>query len=87
MFDRLNKRERQAMGERLHGARQLAGLMIREVANSQDVSVNSVHNWERGAVPSSDLRTALAALYHVDEDILFAEIAARRAHAESLLSA
>jgi transcriptional regulator with XRE-family HTH domain len=87
MFDRLDQQERQAMGERLQGARLLAGLMIREVAKSQAVSVNSVHNWERGAVPNSQLRAALAALYKVDEDILFAEIAARRAHAESLLSA
>jgi transcriptional regulator with XRE-family HTH domain len=84
-FDRLSEPERAAMADRLKAARYRAGLTVRGVAHALDVNANSVIAWEHGALPGTDKREKLAVLYGVDEDTLFAEVAARRAHAEDLL--
>lgn len=84
-FDRLNKDERAAMADRLKAARYRADLTLRAVADAIDVNLNSVTAWERGALPGPELRAKLAALYTVDEDVLFAETAARATRADKLL--
>lgn len=61
------------MAERLRAARGLAGLSVRVAAESLEVNVNSVVNWESGMLPHADNRAKLAALYGRDEDDLFAE--------------
>jgi transcriptional regulator with XRE-family HTH domain len=73
------------MGERLGAARLVAGLTIRQVATDIGVNHNSVEAWERGSVPAEEIRAQLAALYEVDEDVLFAEVAARLGAARDLL--
>jgi transcriptional regulator with XRE-family HTH domain len=83
--ERLTKEERAVLGERLRAARYLAGYTMRAVADSLGVHVQSVVQWEHGAVPAPDNRAKLAALYGVAEDTLFAEVAAYAAAARELL--
>ena len=82
---RLNEGERLTLGPRLRAARDLAGMTLRGVAAELGVSVNSVVQWEHGTLPVEDNRAKLAALYGRDEDVLFAEVAARMDAARALL--
>jgi transcriptional regulator with XRE-family HTH domain len=84
-FDRLDPKERAAMAKRLKAARYTAGLTVRKVAADLGVHVASVTQWESGTVPVPETRAQLAALYHVDEDNLFREVAAHEAEARDLL--
>ena len=47
--------------------------------------MNSVVQWEHGTLPVEENRAKLAALYRFDEDVLFAEVAARMDAARALL--
>jgi transcriptional regulator with XRE-family HTH domain len=69
----------------MRAARELAGLSLAAVARATGVSVNSVVQWEHGAVPGEHLRPLLAAMYDLDEDVLFAELAARTAANQALI--
>jgi transcriptional regulator with XRE-family HTH domain len=82
---RLNANERETLGPRLRAARHLANKTLRGVADELDVNVNSVVQWEHGTLPGEENRAKLAALYGVDEDVLFAELAARLDAARALL--
>ena len=82
---RLTADERSALGDRLRMARNLANLTVRAVAGKFGVSTNTVHHWEHGGLPSDELRPQIAALYGVDEDVLFAEHESRVAAARALL--
>lgn len=84
-FEQLSKRERIVLAGRLKAARNLAGCTVRGVAASLGVNPNSVTQWEHGSVPGPDTRAKLAVLYAVDEDVLFAEVAARKAAAADKL--
>jgi transcriptional regulator with XRE-family HTH domain len=84
-LDRLNREERTLLGQRLRTARELARFTMRGVAESMGVNVNSVVQWERGSVPTSDRRAALAVLYGIPEDQLFAEVLAHETEARALL--
>ena len=72
-------------GQRLWAARFVAQLSRGAVADALRVNVSSVVMWEQGAVPTPDRRAALADLYGVPADALFAELAARQADARDLL--
>lgn len=84
-FDRLSKQDRADMGQRLKAARYTAGITIRGVAAELGVNVASVTQWESGTVPIPETRARLAKLYDLDEDVLFAELAAQREAAKALL--
>ena len=82
---RLDGRLRPAQAERLRAARAVSGLTVREVAAKVGVCTQSIEAWERGTVPMSHNRAALAELYGVAEGVLFAEHEATIAAAKSLL--
>jgi transcriptional regulator with XRE-family HTH domain len=85
IFDQLSKAERAAMAERLKAARYMCGLSIRGAAEALGVNKNSVGDWEHGVLPEPPTRAKLAALYGVDDAVLFAEVAAHEAAAAELL--
>jgi transcriptional regulator with XRE-family HTH domain len=84
-FFRLTPDERVVLGDRLRLARHLAKLTVRAVASEFDVSTNTVNNWEHGGLPADELRPRIAALYGVEENVLFAEYEARVDAARALL--
>jgi transcriptional regulator with XRE-family HTH domain len=69
----------------MRAARELGGLSLPKVAQAVQVSTNAVVQWEHGSLPSDDLRSAVAELYGVDEQTLFAEYEARLAANRALL--
>jgi transcriptional regulator with XRE-family HTH domain len=69
----VNRQQRNAVGERLQTARWEARLSLRAAAAAVDRAVNAIVEYEHGAVPDAGTRTGLAALYGIDEDVLFAE--------------
>ncbi|HEY2300334.1 MAG TPA: helix-turn-helix transcriptional regulator [Acidimicrobiales bacterium] len=83
---RLTPDERTVMGERLHAARKLAGLTLREVAATAGVSTNTVDSWEHGSLPSLPaMRALLAELYGQPQEVLFAEHETKMEAARALL--
>jgi transcriptional regulator with XRE-family HTH domain len=84
-FDRLSKKDRAAMARRLKAAREMTGKTLRGLAAELDVHVASITQWEAGTVPVPETRARLAEAYGVDEQILFAEIEAKRQEAYALL--
>jgi transcriptional regulator with XRE-family HTH domain len=81
----VTKANKLAMSERLQAARWLAGLSMRAVASTIGVSAPAVAGWEKGTLPESPHRAALAELYGVDEAILFAEVESQLNAARELL--
>jgi transcriptional regulator with XRE-family HTH domain len=82
---RLTRAERATMGDRLRAARHVAGLTLREVADTAGVSVNAVEQWEHGSLPQPTLRAGLAQLYGQPEELLFAEHETKMEAARALL--
>jgi transcriptional regulator with XRE-family HTH domain len=82
---RLTPAQRAEAGRRMRAARELAGLSLTKVADDAGVSITAVVQWEHGATPAPELRAALAELYQLDEDQLFAEVAERMAANRALL--
>jgi transcriptional regulator with XRE-family HTH domain len=85
MLVRLSLIEKAQQGTRLKAAREVMGLTQAEAALKAGVSDVTVQKWEAGSVPGDEARAKLAELYDVDEDTLFAEVAAHRRAAEQLL--
>jgi transcriptional regulator with XRE-family HTH domain len=84
-YFRLTAEQKTAQGDRLRMARNLARLTVRDVAGRFGVSLNTVHHWEHGGLPSDELRPLIAELYGVDERILFQEYEDRLEAARELL--
>jgi transcriptional regulator with XRE-family HTH domain len=72
---RLSPIDKARIGMRLTAARDNAGLSQPQVARACGVHINSVQKWEKGfSFPTeAEARATLAALYGVDEVVLFAE--------------
>jgi len=69
----------------MRAAREVGGYSLPQVSKKLGVTSNSVVQWERGSIPNDELRPAIAALYGVDEQILFHEYEARMAANRALL--
>jgi DNA-binding XRE family transcriptional regulator len=83
----LSLEERIAMGRRVHAARRLADLSVREVAEAVGKSPHTVQNWERGQVPRGlIMRERLATALGIEELVLFAEWHAKAEQLERLVS-
>jgi transcriptional regulator with XRE-family HTH domain len=61
------------MAERMRAARWRAGLSMSVVASETGVTINAVKAWEKGSIPEDATRAKLAALYGMEEPVLFAE--------------
>jgi transcriptional regulator with XRE-family HTH domain len=83
---RLDPAARQSMGARLKAARQLAGYTMRQIAEQRGVTPSAVLEWEHGSLPSDGHRAALAELYGVSEQLLFAELADRLAELDRIVN-
>ena len=75
MINRLSSIERQTLGDRLRLHREWMGLYERQVAEKVGYSRFSVIDWEQGrAMPKPETRVALAELFGVPIEELFAEL-------------
>ncbi len=75
----LNPEERKTMGDRVRAARWAAGLTYLEAAAAVNRNVNSIIRYEHGGLPEAGTRDRLAALYGIEEPVLFAEYKLRAA--------
>jgi DNA-binding XRE family transcriptional regulator len=75
MIDRLSLTERQMLGDRLRLHREWMGLFEWQVAEKVGRSRFSVIDWEQGrAIPKPETRVALADLFGMAPEDLFAEL-------------